>query len=99
MDLSPFLFFWVGYLLLKHNNAARKWIIAISFIGATVTILAAIVTAIAPFTDLQVRLMFFGEVQKTSLVTTYSVISLALIVFLIPIILLYNDKAREDFGN
>lgn len=29
-DLSPLLFFWAGFHLIKHNNTARKWVIGFS---------------------------------------------------------------------
>lgn len=97
-DLSPLFFFLVGYLLINHNNIARKWVIVFSFIGTIVASIGAIITPFIGPNNIKVNLLFY-DVQEPSFVTAYIAIFVGLIIFLIPIILLYNEKARQEFAD
>ena len=96
LDLSPFLFFLGGYLLIKYNKTARKWVIGISLVGAIAVILFAIIIPFIGTKNLTVDLLFF-DIAAPSFATAYGALLAGVIMFAIPLLLLYNDKARQEF--
>lgn len=96
LDLSSLLFFWAGYYLIKHNNIARKWVIGFSVFFVIVVFLIAIFILVAGMGHVQVKFPFYHS-QEPSLIVTYIAVLGVLLFALIPIALLYNDKARQEF--
>jgi hypothetical protein len=96
LDLSALLFFWAGYYLIKHNNTARKWVIGIFLIGVITVFVIAMIIPFIGAEYVKVNLPFYHE-QRPSLGIAYFSLFVGLILALVPIILLYNDKAREEF--
>ncbi len=92
---TPLLFFLAGYYLIKHNNIARRFVLGTSTIMVILTLLIASLIPLAGgfFT---VDLPFYDQ-RTSSLAVAYLILFGALIVTLIPILLLYNDKARQEF--
>ena len=68
LDLSPLFFFLVGYLLINHNNTARKWVIVISFIGTIVASISAIITPFIGANNIEVNLLFY-DMQESPFYT------------------------------
>lgn len=97
LDFFFLLFFLAGYYLLKHNNTARKAVLAISFIGAIMTLILAMITPFIGPENMKINLLLYRP-QEPSLAMAYLVLFLVLIVALIPIGLLYNDKAQQEFN-
>ena len=96
LDLSPVLLFLGGYLLIKYNKTARKWVIGISLVGAIAVIIFAILIPFIGTNNVTVDLLFF-DIKAPSLATAYGALIVGLIMFTIPLVLLYNDKARQEF--
>ncbi len=96
LDLSPLLFFWAGNYLTKHNNTARKWVMGIALFFVIVVFISAIITPFSGADYVKINLPFYHE-QKPSLAMAYFALLAGLILALIPIVLLYSDKAREEF--
>lgn len=96
LDLSSLLFFWAGYYLIKHNNIARKWVIGISLIGVIMVFIIAMVIPLFGAEYVKINLPFYHQ-QKPSWAMAYFALFVGLIFALIPIMLLYNDKARQEF--
>ena len=96
LDLSPVLLFLGGYLLINYNNTARKWVIGISVVGAIAIIMFAILMPFIGTNNVTVDLLFF-DIEAPSFATAYGALLAGLIMFAIPLVLLYNDKARQEF--
>ena len=96
LDLSPVLLFLGGYFLIKYNKTARKWVIGISLVGAIAVIIFAILIPFIGTNNVTVDLLFF-DIKAPSLATAYGALIVGLIMFTIPLVLLYNDKARQEF--
>ena len=96
LDPSPVLLFLGGYFLIKYNKTARKWVIGISLVGAIAVIIFAILIPFIGTNNVTVDLLFF-DIAAPSLATAYGALIVGLIMFTIPLVLLYNDKARQEF--
>ncbi len=96
LDPSPVLLFLGGYFLIKYNKTARKWVIGISLVGAIAVIIFAILIPFIGTNNVTVDLLFF-DIKAPSLATAYGALIVGLIMFTIPLVLLYNDKARQEF--
>lgn len=96
LDLFFLIFFMAGYFLTKHNNTARKWVIGISFIFVIVVFVFAFIIPFTGTENIKVNLLFY-RTHEPSFTMTYFVLFVALLFALIPIMLLHNDNARQEF--
>ena len=95
-DFSFLIFFLAAYLLIKHKNFVRKIVIVISFIGVIGTVVDAFVFLFEPSNNRDINL-FIYEMKNPSYIIAFIAIFVSLIIYMIPILLLYNDKARQEF--
>lgn len=96
LDLFFLIFFMAGYFLTKHNNTARKWVIVISLIFVIAVFVFAIIIPFTGTENIIVNLLLY-RTQGPALAVAYFALFVVLIFTLIPIMLLYNDKARQEF--
>ena len=96
-DLSPLLLFWAGYYVTKHNHTARKWVIGIALIGVVMVSAMAMIIPFIKAEYVKINLPYCQQ-QKPSWAVAYFALLVGLIFALIPILLLYNGKARREFG-
>ena len=83
LDLSPFLLFLGGYLLIKYNKTARNWVIGISLVGVIAVILFAVLIPFIGTNNVTVDLLLF-DIEAPSSATAYGVLIAGLIMFAIP---------------
>ena len=96
--LLPLLFFVGGRYLTKHKKMARKWVLGISIFYAIAALVFAIIVPLIGAENIKINLLIYQK-KGPSLAMAYVTLLVVFILALIPILLLYNDKARQEFTN